>query len=385
MADLASQVQDLITLPIPLLNLSANTSLTFSHRQIACLMSCAFFSLFPGRTHMHEKQEYRYFSTINFLELFKSNTDITAEKLKCIFNYFDRVIRTLDEKRLITYTKRSLNPSQIPQWGSSKKKLTEVICHGQGLIENEGNGMLQVDFANAYVGGGVLGKGSVQEEILFLKFPELIMAKLFTSRLADNECLIISGHEQFNDHEGYGDTFKYKPLNRKDYADIDMGNFHRQRQTVAMDALDYSHNRNLQYNPDKIKRELVKAYTGFYCDTSKSPIPVATGHWGCGAFQGDSQLKFIIQLMAATEANRSVHYFTLSEEASYKFQQFFAIVKERDLRVGDLFKLICAYHSQGQIGKEDIFTFVLRQNEKKPSFTGPFPKAQQGTKSILSV
>ena len=47
--------------------------------------------------------------------------------------------------------------------------------------------MLEIDFANAFVGGGVIGGGCVQEEIRFLICPELIVSRLFTERLQDNE------------------------------------------------------------------------------------------------------------------------------------------------------------------------------------------------------
>lgn len=50
-----------------------------------------------------------------------------------------------------------------------------------------------MDFANKFVGGGVIGRGCVQEEILFLISPELIVSRLFTEALADNEVLIITG------------------------------------------------------------------------------------------------------------------------------------------------------------------------------------------------
>jgi Poly (ADP-ribose) glycohydrolase (PARG) len=43
------------------------------------------------------------------------------------------------------------------------------------------------------VGGGVLGRGSVQEEIMFLGRTEAIVSRLFTEELMDNECLIITG------------------------------------------------------------------------------------------------------------------------------------------------------------------------------------------------
>lgn len=52
---------------------------------------------------------------------------------------------------------------------------------------------LQVDFANKFVGGGVIGCGLVQEEIRFLINPELIVSRLFTEALDDNECLVITG------------------------------------------------------------------------------------------------------------------------------------------------------------------------------------------------
>jgi len=51
----------------------------------------------------------------------------------------------------------------------------------------------QVDFANKLVGGGVLGRGCVQEEIRFLGFTEMIVTRLFTEELADHECLVVTG------------------------------------------------------------------------------------------------------------------------------------------------------------------------------------------------
>ena len=55
---------------------------------------------------------------------------------------------------------------------------------------------VQVDFACNMIGGGVLGAGLVQEEILFLINPELIVSRLFTEKLDDNECLIITGENE---------------------------------------------------------------------------------------------------------------------------------------------------------------------------------------------
>lgn len=53
--------------------------------------------------------------------------------------------------------------------------------------------LVQVDFANKYIGGGVLGHGCVQEEIRFLICPEMIVARLFTEVLEPLECLVMTG------------------------------------------------------------------------------------------------------------------------------------------------------------------------------------------------
>ena len=56
----------------------------------------------------------------------------------------------------------------------------------------------QVDFANKYLGGGVLGGGCVQEEIRFLISPEMILSCLFVEELDDNEVLLMNGPETFS-------------------------------------------------------------------------------------------------------------------------------------------------------------------------------------------
>jgi poly(ADP-ribose) glycohydrolase len=39
--------------------------------------------------------------------------------------------------------------------------------------------------------------------------------------------------------------------------------------------------------------------------TPQNKEGIATGNWGCGIFNGDKILKFIIQLLAASAANRT--------------------------------------------------------------------------------
>ena len=69
--------------------------------------------------------------------------------------------------------------------------------------------MLQVDFANKYIGGGALGAGLVQEEIRFMICPEMILSRLFTEVLEKDECLIMTGCERFSKYKGYADSFEW--------------------------------------------------------------------------------------------------------------------------------------------------------------------------------
>ena len=49
----------------------------------------------------------------------------------------------------------------------------------------------------------------MQEEIRFVICPELIVARLFTERLEDNECLIVTGPERFSNYCGYASSFRW--------------------------------------------------------------------------------------------------------------------------------------------------------------------------------
>jgi len=66
-----------------------------------------------------------------------------------------------------------------------------------------------------------------------------------------------------------------------------------------------------------LKRELNKAFCGFDSNDfqqCKRYTTVATGNWGCGAFGGNPYIKAVIQLMAASQAERPIYFFTFDDE-----------------------------------------------------------------------
>ncbi|MGH0188751.1 UNVERIFIED_CONTAM: hypothetical protein FKN15_031274 [Acipenser sinensis] len=83
---------------------------------------------------------------------------------------------------------------------------------------------------------------------------------------------------------------------------------------VAIDAIKFR-NEQQQFEMRNLDRELNKAYCGFEPRVqAQRYLPVATGNWGCGAFNGDIKLKALIQIMAASKASRDIVYFTFGNE-----------------------------------------------------------------------
>jgi hypothetical protein len=178
---------------------------------------------------------------------------------------------------------------------------------------------MQCDFANKVLGGGVLGRGCVQEEIRFAVCPELMLSRLLAEALQPHEALIMNGSCQYSSYSGYGTTFAFAgPASIPNLSPAEVSKQMRHVCVVAMDAVDFARNPSLrleyQFLPFWISREVIKAYAAFVgaesqLEASKSG-PIATGNWGCGAFGGDLYLKFLIQWCAASAAGRPLVYHT---------------------------------------------------------------------------
>ncbi|XP_036430125.1 poly(ADP-ribose) glycohydrolase isoform X2 [Colossoma macropomum] len=383
MVKLALSAPKICTQPIPLLKLNMNQSLTMSQEQIACLLANAFFCTFPRRNS--RKSEYSNYPEINFYRLFEGSSPRKIEKLKTLLCYFRRVT-TSKPTGLVTFTRQSLN--SFPKWESSATQLTRLYITYEGTIEDQGYGMLQVDFANRMVGGGVTGLGLVQEEIRFLINPELIVSRLFTEALDHNECLIITGTEQYSKYSGYAESYKWKD-NHKDETPRDEWQ-RRCTEVVALDALKYRHFME-QFHPDKITRELNKAYCGFvrHGVNTQNLSAVATGNWGCGAFGGDTRLKALLQIMAAAEAGRDVAYFTFGDaELMRDVHDLHTFLTDGHITVGTLYGLLKQYfnvvckNSHSQRPDVSLYGFIYEQISSDPV---PEPSPGPSSSSHLST
>lgn len=154
MIELALRLPELIKSAIPFLKKETNHTLSLSQEQAACLLTNAFFCTFPGR-----KWKTASFPEINFYRLYGCAGDHVVEKLKCILHYFKRVCEDMPNG-VLTFQRRFIKKDNFPDFEQSTLKLSsvKVTMSADQRIE-EGTGMLQVDFANRFLGGGVLGWG----------------------------------------------------------------------------------------------------------------------------------------------------------------------------------------------------------------------------------
>ncbi|XP_036319418.1 poly(ADP-ribose) glycohydrolase [Rhagoletis pomonella] len=359
---LALRLPELVQAPIPLLKQGQCHSVTLSQQQISCLLANAFLCTFPRRNTMKKRSEYSTFPDINFNRLFQSGGKAVIEKIKCICHYFRRVCPTERDSSntptgVVTFSRRSLSTNELPNWAECKAPIGATPLHitSEGTIEDQGLGLLQVDFANKYLGGGVLGSGCVQEEIRFVICPELLISKLFTECLRPTEALLMVGAERFSDYSGYAGSFEWAG-NHDDCIPRDSS---RRRQThiVAIDALHFMQSQH-QYREDLIKRELNKAFVGFKHLLSSPPPGVASGNWGCGAFGGDPRLKALLQLMVCTVTQRPLVYFTFGDaNLRDEVHRMHTFLLERNVCVKDLWNLLTSYQSQN-MSTNELYNFI---------------------------
>lgn len=361
MVQLALRAPQILTKPVPLLKRGMNHSVTLSQEQISCLLSNAFFCTFPRRNS--RKTEYYNYPDINFFRLFEGSSSRKIEKLKTLMCYFKTITEQMPNG-LVTFTRRSLeNPVD---WRSSEKQLTRLHITCEGTIEDDGHGMLQVDFANQFVGGGVTSLGLVQEEIRFLINPELIVSRLFTEALGHNECLIITGTQQFSKYTGYSQTYKWAGRHHDSTPRDEWQR--RCTEIVAIDALQFRSFME-QFKPAKIDRELNKAYVGFARpeESSETLSAVATGNWGCGVFGGDTRLKALLQMLAAAEAGRDVAYFTFRDaQLMTDVHRVHSFLCQQHATVGEIYDLLGQYfesHIQNCTSRRpevSLYTFIYK-------------------------
>lgn len=325
------------------------------------LLVNAFFCTFPRRNAARVDAEFSNYPAVNFNALFglcARRPAAQMEKLKCLLCYFSQAVAA-PRHGLITYTRRHLHPPSLPPWGASSRPLAPLHLAATGRIEAEGAGMLQADFANKFLGGGVLRSGLVQEEIRFTICPELLAGMVFTEALLASEAVEVVGVEQYSEYSGYGDSFRFEGRH-KDATPRDASN-RRLTAVVAMDAISFRGDKAVQFQQAAVERELNKAFAAF---RGGGPA-IATGNWGCGAFGGDPRLKLVLQLAAASQAGRPLAYFTFGDHQLVEDGgKLYAALAAAGATVAIIHRLLATFSTSGrpQDGGQ-LFAWIHEQLE----------------------
>ena len=326
--------------PIPLLVQGRAAAVSLSKAQAAALLSAMFLLCLPEQGASTGEP----WPAVSMRRLLSSAAPQEMAKLRALLHYFGRALGGEgggdgDETGTLTFRRLVLPPLAPDAWAASRAPMSSLRVLGQGHAIEEAAGCLQADFANAYLGGGVLSGGCVQEEIRFALCPELIAGMALCAAMRDDEALLMTGAERYSDYEGYAFGLRWGG----DHVDATprMGGGAGGAPAtciVAFDAVDLrgagSPERALraQLQRPMLLREANKALVAFTPSPeaeagelagwpfkvvggggAPTPGAVATGNWGCGAFLGDLQVKAVLQWLAASIAGRPIEYYSFGE------------------------------------------------------------------------
>eukprot|EP01083_Nonionella_stella_P068203 180888_1 len=348
------------TKEICLLHEGNRATVEFTEHQVASLLAMSFF----GLNTWERVNESRDWPRFNITNLFGYLESVYLEKLRCILHYF--YILAMESKSKNKSSDRTISIYRhIPQnheyqifrndqLSNNVTPLCPFEFKVSGSIEHCDNA-LQIDFANKYIGGGVLSSGCVQEEIRFLINPECLVSLLLCQCMKPNEAIAVVGTRQFANYKGYGSSFQFNGHYNDQTPIRTYDRYYKRRNCiVAIDAEKFYRNETWkQYSEKKMRRELIKCYTGFSIPTVDTNLDaskemdgklwIATGNWGCGVFGGDIELKCIIQWMGASLAQRKIQYFAFGDKGCKYMASFTQIVRSNNVTVGMLWRYLCDY------------------------------------------
>ncbi|VDL79560.1 unnamed protein product [Nippostrongylus brasiliensis] len=337
---------------------------------IVALKECApwiksFDGLYGFMDGLSSTEERQALDVIAGIAKLAVNAKFILTALRFILHYFAAVLKNMPTG-CVSFWREALPKDALPDWEQDETPLPLLAVASDSSIEDS-PGCLQVDFANEYIGGGVLNWGAVQvrivwiynvlslEEIRFLICPEMMVSCLLCEKMGPLEVIHIVGAQRYSSYCGYGncisnilvcETLEWEPYERFGVEPRDK--FRRVKcELVAMDAKLFKPGfRNVQYKKESIDRDLNKAYVGFL-SRHREASPVATGNWGCGVFGGDKELKSLIQMIAAGLAGRDMIYYTFANQRfEVSMSELYEKLVQKKATVGAVYKALIAYDKE---------------------------------------
>jgi len=336
--NLALDIENILTKEIPFLKeKDKNKKYELTRKQVALIFLLSFFNLIEDP----KKNKNRF----NVYYVLFNNGFCTFQFGRCFLNYLTVIGRWLEQgKEDILNEKIIYLRDNIDQQDYLEKEniqLCELKLYEEGSLF-DGDAEYCIDFANKYIGGGVLNGGNVQEEILFAIEPEAIVSMFFMEVMDKNDAIGIFNTIEYSKYSGYGNKFKFE----KSAITDDLTKIKRHR-IIAIDAINIS---SIYYiykirHQENIIRDIHKAYVGFNLinfDIGENvEKTIATGNWGCGCFGGNHELKFIQQWIAASFAGvKRLDYYSFKNKNMEKVAKYYNQIKDKYQTASSLYYTI---------------------------------------------
>jgi len=325
-----------------------NRRVSLTRSQISCLIANMFFCTIQPNTDLaktftgHFTGERAPTGPLTFVYWLRHASGPTNIYLQSLLNYF-KDVQTFQEDKLnevVTFERCVCINNKAWDPRGSTMKITEVEVHLDGRIGDKEQ--IEVDFANKHVGFGTTG---TQEELMLGTSTESCVIVMFNEVLDADEAVVMVGAKKYGDFSGYGRQACYTG---SFVGDWDWKN----RKIIAIDALCWPSD---QLGDLTMMRELKKAWVGFQAGEGEC---VSTGHWGCGAFGGDQDVKCLVQVMAASLAGvKKIDFYSFGDQKFYgRFRRALTAAKDKD--VGWIWEKIVQFRKTPTFLLQSVLNFI---------------------------
>lgn len=318
------------------LALCGNANVVYSRPQVAIVVTCLWFGAFNYEYITKGALKMEDFPEASLINIF-TNRNMFA--FQCLMTYFAEVYEAITgdhkdhfEAGLIIMKRYNL-PSP-PDWVNSESSLCDVV-----IKDNEETPMCKLFLvsANEYMGGEMFQGSFTQEEIALLTRPESLIATLVCSRIAGGESIVVLGAAKMSSYGGYGSSVRFMGKHN-DAAPIgyspDSTEIMAQVGMIFIDASPESNSRAIIF--DNFARDLDKVYCGLSAIQLSAATWVHTSNWTYAFAGGNYQVRFIQQLLAASQTGKHLVYDAFSSEQSDAIVAFVSWLKSKRISVGGL-------------------------------------------------
>ena len=199
--NLALDLENILPIEIPLLKTGTTGKREFTRKEAALIFLLSFFNIIDV-----SQEKLRQSNNFRVYELLRNTYSSAFEFGRCFLNYLTIIGKWLSEnnpilEEKISYIRDSKGFNE--KYFEKETKLCEIKIIEKGSLFDRDDSY-GIDFANMFIGGGVLEGGCVQEEILFAVQPEAIISMFFMEVMDNNDAIRINNTIEYSTHGAIG-------------------------------------------------------------------------------------------------------------------------------------------------------------------------------------